>query len=75
MEGSPVQDCTKSTASINKVSSTPDFNEGLRVSRVQVLEGVSTEIRDKFFSEVGYAEELSKFVEPGTYQFECFQCH
>lgn len=66
MEGSATQDCTKSKHSINKMSTAPDFNEGLGAARVQVLEDVSAEIREEFFSEVAYADELSKFVEPGT---------
>lgn len=65
MEGNATQDCTKSKPSINKMSTTPDFNEGLGAVRVQVREDVSTEIREEFFSEVAYADELSKFVEPG----------
>lgn len=65
LEGSPTQDITKSKSSINRMNTAPGFHEGYVVSS-QVLEDVSTDIRREFFSEVAYAEELSKFVEPGT---------
>ncbi|XP_021759216.1 serine/threonine-protein kinase ATG1c-like isoform X3 [Chenopodium quinoa] len=58
-------DIAKSRGSIKKIYS-PDFQDSLDVICSQVLEDASDVIKREFFSEVEHAEELSKFVEPGS---------
>ncbi|KNA15938.1 hypothetical protein SOVF_093500 [Spinacia oleracea] len=64
--GSPSPEFAKSRGSINKINYSPDFQESLDVVCSQMLEDVSNIIKREFFSEVEHAEELSKFVEPGS---------
>ncbi|XP_048500515.1 serine/threonine-protein kinase ATG1c isoform X2 [Beta vulgaris subsp. vulgaris] len=64
-DGSP-PDIAKARGSINKIENSPDFGEPLDSVCSEVLEDVSTVIKREFFSEVEHAEELSKFVEPGS---------
>lgn len=54
-----------------KINNGSDFRESLHVVCSQVPDNVSNVIKRDFFSEVEHAEELSKFVRPGIYQFCC----
>ncbi|XP_074271344.1 serine/threonine-protein kinase ATG1c isoform X2 [Silene latifolia] len=65
-DGSPSPDILKFKGSVNKMDISPDFREDLDAVTSQVLEDVSAEIKREFLSEVGHAEELAKFVEPGN---------
>ncbi|XP_021738034.1 serine/threonine-protein kinase ATG1c-like isoform X2 [Chenopodium quinoa] len=58
-------DFAKSRGSIKKINYSPDFQDSLDVCS-QVLEDASDVIKREFFSEVEHAEELSKFVDPGS---------
>ncbi|KAL8140650.1 LOW QUALITY PROTEIN: hypothetical protein V2J09_006671 [Rumex salicifolius] len=63
-EGSPSPGHTK--VSTEYKHDTPDSHESLGIGSSRDLEDVSSEIKRDFLKEVGLAEELSKFVEPGN---------